>query len=293
MMIKKFAYTPILGWSVSRYDKFKLCKRQYFYEYYGRYDKAYAKIKNLKKLTSIPLAIGTIVHDIIKVILERLLKSDEEIDVERFLGFTKMQTERYCHENTFIEVYYNEVSYVNPDELFEKIEKDLMNFLNSDRYNWIKVKAIINKDNWVIEPPGYGEFRLSSMKVYCKVDFLFPINNEIYIIDWKTGKIDNIKHKKQLLGYVSWVSYNLKTNPERITPIIAYLKPSYREIKIKFNDYDIEDFIAQIKEETEEMYSLCRDVEENIPKDKKEFTKTRYKKICDYCNYRELCYGSK
>ncbi len=288
-MIKKFDYTPILGWSVSRYDKFKLCKRQYFYEYYGKYDRVYPKIKELKKLLSIPLSIGIIVHNVIRVLLERLLKSEEEIDIERFLDFAKRETERCCQGNTFAEVYYNEINHVNPNELYEEIKKDLMNFLNSNRYKWIKTKAITNKDNWIIEPPGYGEFRLTGMKVYCKVDFLFPVDNETYIIDWKTGKLDSEKHRKQLLGYVSWASYNFKIGSERIVPIIAYLKPSYKEIKMRFNEYDLQDLITRVRDETEEMYSFCCNIEENIPEDKKKFIKTKNKKICAYCNYRELC----
>lgn len=288
-MIKRFNYTPILGWSVSRYDKFKLCRRQYYYEYYAKYDKAYAKIKELKKLTSNPLAIGIVVHDIISVLLERLLKSEESIDVNRFLDFAEKSTERYCQENIFAEVYYNEISSVEKEILFDVIKKDLMNFLNSSRYKWLRTKAINNKDYWLIEPPGYGEFRLNDMKVYCKVDFLFPLEDETYIIDWKTGKLDNEKHRTQLLGHVSWASYNLNIGPENITPIVAYLKPTYREIKMRFNGYDLQDFILQVREETEKMYSLCRNVEENIPEGKKKFIKTENKRICAYCNYRELC----
>lgn len=288
-MVKKFKFTPILGWSISRYEKFKLCRRQYFYEYYGKYDKEYPKINKLKKLKSIPLAKGSIVHDVIKVLLERLLKSEQEIDGRRFLEFSKDLTNRYYEEKTFFEEYYKEVSKVDIDKLYKDIKKCLNNFIKSKRFDWIKTEAIKNKENWVIEPPGYGEFRLSDMKVYCKVDFLFPIDNVYYIIDWKTGKLDNIKHKKQLLGYVSWASYNFKLSPVSIIPIIAYLRPIYKEIKMKFNESDIRDFINEIKDETEEMYSLCKNIGENIPKEKEEFTKIKNKKICKYCSYKEIC----
>lgn len=289
-MIKKFKFTPILGWSTSRYEKFKLCKRQYFYEYYGKYDKEYPTINKLKKLTSIPLSKGAIVHNVIKILLERLLKSEQEIDEGRFLEFSKTLTNRYCEEKTFFEEYYKEVLKVNPDKLYKDIKKYLTNFIKSKRLKWIKTEAIKNKENWVIEPPGYGEFRVLDMKLYCKVDFLFPIDDNYYIIDWKTGKLDNIKHKKQLLGYALWASYNFKINPESIIPIIAYLRPIYKEIKMKFNESDIKDFINEIKEETEEMYSLCKNIEENIPKDKEEFIKKENKKICKYCNYKEVCF---
>ncbi len=294
-MIKEFDYTSILGWSVSRYDKFKLCKRQYYYEYYAKYDSEYPryKIDELKQLTSIPLAQGITVHSVIKVLLERLLKSEAEIDIGRFMDFTKGKIEEYCRKNTFAEVYYSEIKDVDPKDLFEEIKNDLMNLLNSERYKWLKTKAITNKGNWLIEPSGYGECRLNGMKAYCKVDFLFPVDDEIYIIDWKTGKIAEEKHKKQLLGYVSWASYHFKKEPEKIIPIISYLKPSYRETKMRFNEFDIQDFIIKVREETEEMYSMCQNVAENIPGEKEDFKKTGNKKICNYCNYRELCSDDK
>ncbi|MCX6071749.1 MAG: hypothetical protein NTU91_12985 [Chloroflexi bacterium] len=35
-LIQQFPYTPILGWSLSRYDLFSLCKRKYFFHYYTK-----------------------------------------------------------------------------------------------------------------------------------------------------------------------------------------------------------------------------------------------------------------
>jgi len=74
--IEKFDFTPILGWSITRYDMFTTCKRRYYYQYYAKYDPEIkrAKIDALKKLTSIPLEIGNIVHDTISAVLKRLLK---------------------------------------------------------------------------------------------------------------------------------------------------------------------------------------------------------------------------
>jgi len=289
--IKKFEFTPILGWSVSRYDKFTLCKRYYYYDYYAKYDGVYPreKIEELKRLTSIPLEIGNIVHKVIRKFLERLLKSEEKIDESRFMGFVKGKTDEYCQSKKFMEVYYNEVNDINPDELFAEIQNALDNFLNSSGHDWLIKKAVVNKNNWLIEPPGYGETRLNEMKVYCKVDFLFPVADEIYIIDWKTGKRIEEKHKKQLLGYASWASYHFEIEPTKINSIVAYLRPSYEEIKMKFNEDDIQEFAIQVKKETEEMYSFCHNVEENIPKDKEEFIQTTNINICKYCNYRELC----
>ena len=91
MEIKAFGFTPILGWSFSRYDTFSDCKRKYYYQYYGKYDPEYkrAKIDFLKGLTSIPMEIGNVSHDVIQSVLERLLKSTAPIDTEKFEAHLK------------------------------------------------------------------------------------------------------------------------------------------------------------------------------------------------------------
>jgi hypothetical protein len=290
-MRKRFDSTAILGWSASRYEKFLLCKRQYYYDYYGRYDKEYTKEKLdlLRDLTSIPLEIGGIVHDVIKVVLERLLTTNKPIDLRRFWDFTRRKVEEVCRERAFSEVYYKELERVDPEKVFEGVEEALDSFLKSPRFNWLIKEAISNKEKWLIEPSGYGEARLCGMKVYCKVDFLFPMDDEVYIIDWKTGKRSKEKHKKQLLGYVSWASYHLEKDPAKIIPVIIYLRPSYDELEMRFNEYDIQEFAIRVREETEEMYALCSNIDEDIPKEKEEFKRTQNTRICDFCNYRELC----
>jgi len=72
--------------------------------------------------------------------------------------------------------------------------------------------------------------------------------------------------------------------------VTAYLLPQYSEIAIKVSVPDIMAFTSTIKTETEEMYSMLKSIEQNIPKEKKEFALTSNRKICDFCNYRALCF---
>jgi hypothetical protein len=289
--IKKFGYTDILGWSVSRYDKFSACRRQYFYDYYAKFDPEHprAKIDTLKKMTSVPLETGNIVHDAIKVLLERLLVSEAPVDKDRFFDFALEKARSYCSSKVFSEVYYGDRETVNPDDVFTGVKNCLSNFLGSERYDWIIKKAITNKTGWVVEPPGFGETRISGMKAYCKVDFLFPVENEVFILDWKTGRQDERKHKKQMLGYSSWAAYHCEISPDRIVPVVVYLQPAYGEMHAKFDDADVAGFITQVEAESKEMQGFCANVEKNIPRDKSDFVKTENPRICQYCNYRELC----
>lgn len=289
--VKRYEYTRILGWSASRYNLFRTCKRKYFYNYYAKRDVEYPrhKIDELKSLTSIPLEIGNIVHDTIRDILQRLLKSEEEIDKERLFDYTRSRTEEYCNSKTFEEVYYKKMDEVPVGDIFEKIIDRLYHFLDSETFSFITTNALPNKGRWIIEQEGYGETRIEGMKAYCKVDFLCPVDDKVFILDWKTGKPDYDKHRKQLVGYASWVFSEFGTPISSIIPIIVYLKPECEELKMKIGEEDIQTFAEMIKRETEEMYAFCQDIERNIPRPKEVFEQTDSLAICNYCNFKELC----
>jgi hypothetical protein len=127
------------------------------------------------------------------------------------------------------------------------------------------------------------------MKAYCKVDFLFPVGKKLYILDWKTGKADSMKHRKQLTGYGCWASYHFRRDPAGVVSIIAYLRPEYSEIELAIKKRDIKKFADHVRRETEEMYGYCRDVAENIPGPKTEFLLTDNTNVCRHCSYREFC----
>jgi CRISPR/Cas system-associated exonuclease Cas4 (RecB family) len=291
MLIKRFDYTPILGWSASRYDTFSSCKRQYFYQYYGKYDPEHSRreVDRLKALTSVPLEIGSIVHDVISTVLRRLQKSDAALDLDRFRKFVRQEAAKQCLARTFMEAYYKEVAAVSADDLLPKVETCLKNFLASPRYEWLRRTAIASRDAWIVEPPGYGEARLDDLKVYCKVDFLFPVEGRPVIVDWKTGKQSEEKHRKQLTGYAAWAAYHLEQPVDGIVTVIAYLHPAYEEVEVAAAAAELAAFREQILSETEEMYAFCEDVKENIPLAKDAFPMTDNLRFCQFCGFRAFC----
>ena len=290
MEMKRYAYTPVLGWSFSRYETFSNCKRKYFYNYYGKHDTEFSieKIEFLKGLTSIPFEIGTISHDVIEVVLKRLLKTTGPIDREKFELYLEKHILTKLDKN-FFETYYGGLEKIELDQLLDKTKRCLNNFLASNRFEWIRDIAIAEKDNWLIEPPGYGESRLDEMKLYCKVDFLTPLDGKIVILDWKTGKKNEEKHSKQLVGYASWALHNMDMEAPKIEPIMVYLFPEYDEITINVNEHDLMEYKEIMIMQTREMYSYCSDYEENQPLAKEEFPMVEDTKSCKYCNYKELC----
>jgi hypothetical protein len=277
---------------MSRYNEFSICKRRYYYQYYAKHDADIPRerIEYLKALTSEPLAVGIIVHDVIKALLNRLQNSREEIDQKKFFEYAYRSTQEYIEQNVFSEVYYGELENIEADDLFQKVEECLNNLLGSDRFTWLTQEAISSNTSWIIEPPGYGETRINGLKAYAKVDFLFPMEEKLYILDWKTGKRDLEKHRKQLVGYAAWASYHFRVDPGKIRPVVAYLQPEYEEVRQDLNEFDIEEFAARVRTETEEMYAFCSDVDNNIPIEKSEFVKVEDQRISSHCNFRGLCF---
>jgi hypothetical protein len=288
---QSFPFTPLLGWSISRYEIFDKCKRQYFFTYYGKHAREvpFYKIAQLKELTSIPLEIGTIVHNVLEAFLKRLQKSDANIDENKFFQFARQKAQENFSGKTFIETYYGTLKAPSFDYALDKITKCLENFIASPCYSWIFMKAMTNKNDWLIEPPGFGETRLNGLKAYCKMDFLFPVEGAVHILDWKTGGKDTYKHSNQLIGYAAAAHNNFNFPVERIFPKIVYLYPGFDEYELTVGDA-LPAFFEKVRLQTEEMYSSCLDVEKNIPLPIESFPLTPSAGVCPYCNFQELCF---
>lgn len=294
-MLKRFPFTPILGWSVSRFDTFSYCKRKYYYTYYGKFDREFPlqKINQLKSLTSESLTIGSLAHDVIEAILKRLQKSTEVIDESRMKNFVKQQVQKYMLDHTFTEIYYKEKEAIDEDYIAESVFNAVMIFVKSERFEWVKNLPESSKQQWIIEPDGYGETRIQTdrgeLKAYCKVDFMLPNGRDIYILDWKTGKQDPEKHRKQLIGYSLFASFHFENKFDRIIPILAYLKDGYSEVLPEISEADIENFKDDMYGDTKDMHRMNLDIENNTPLSKDEFTQTESESKCKYCEFKELC----
>lgn len=290
--VRQFGFTDALGWSYSRYATFQACKRQYFYEKYAKYDLEFdlLRIKTLSKLTTVPLEIGNISHKVLRTLLQRLQRSSDDIDLELFFDYAHREAYEIFRSKVFDEVYYGvreEIDFEN--EIYEPVRMALQNFLQSERLGWLFEEALVTRSEWIIEPPGFGELRIDGLKAYCKVDFAFPIGDEIHIVDWKTGKEDFPKHLTQLRGYAYWAHFHFEKSYPLIETTIAHLLPDYRERTQRINEYDIEDFSSIVRAQTEDMYQFCGEPDLNIPLPKQEFQMTPHENFCKTCKFRELC----
>ena len=288
----KYDYTAVLGWSISRFEVFDKCLRQYFYTYYPKFvpDVPHYKMKMLRDLTSVPLEIGNVVHDVIEAFLKRLQKSDSDIDEKRFFDYGRQKTAEYFSQKTFMEQYYRRQESIDMARVHDKVSACLKNFIGSPIYAWIFMTALRGRENWMIEPPGFGETRLEGLKAYCKMDFLMPVGDDVYILDWKTGARDEAKHGAQLKGYAAAASSNFNIPWSRIFPKIVYLFPLYGEYELQLDHDGYEAFARTITQQTQAMYACCANNDENIPLSIDRFPQSPSPAVCRQCRYQELCF---
>ncbi len=290
--LKTYDYSSILGWSFSRYSLFNTCKRKYFYNYYPRKDKDFdfKTISLFKELKSIPLAIGDLSHTIIGKILTRIEDDQTEINIPVLEKRISSQVQYFLDNNNFLETRLDSNVEINFRQLQPKILEVVHNFLNSERFDWLKKAARVSDDSWLVESTGYGETRIDELKAYIKIDFLFKKEGDWFVFDWKSGK-EKAAHKFQLIGYAAWVNKSLGFDLKAIKPIISYLHPEYKEITIPISKDDIDSFSLTLKEQTVEMQSFCSDIENNIPLEKSNFPLLDVRAVCSHCNFQELCFG--
>jgi len=241
-------------------------------------------------MVSVPLQVGVVVHSFISTMLKRLLKKpDLPVDTQRLAVYVRRKVVEQHRRADYAEIYYGHGTQIDTEEMTGTVLTGITNLIESDRFEWLAQQASAATEPWIIDPEGFGETRVEGLKAYCKVDFIIPTQDHLHILDWKTGKEREYKHSIQMRGYAAWASCHYDAQLDTITPTVAYLLPDYHETSVELNEYDMQDFATLVRKQTQEMYVVCSDVDENVPLSKDRFPQTQIEQLCEYCNFRELC----
>ena len=289
--LSRYPYSPQLGWSTTRSETFRGCRRRYFYQYYWKFEGELPldRIVQLRQLSSAPMIIGQAVHSVLAAVLKRLLKTRKPIDQSRFQGYVGRAIDKELQGcSGLMEVHYGEREHVDAADLQPVVLACMETFLASDRYRWLQ-QQLAEDPPFLIEPPGYGEARLQDLKIYAKVDALLQTPSETVILDWKSGRQDSVKHLRQLVGYAAWAEHTLSVEARRIRCIAAYLQPAYTEVEAQPSKAELDALATEVGGEIAQMKLLCADPERNIPLEKEAFPLTDNLGFCRHCAFRELC----
>lgn len=300
-----------LSWSRSRIATLHHCRRQYWFQYYGKWGgwewdapedakKAYF----FSKMTDLPMLLGDAVHRTIKALLESIRDGQGGDLPDPVLAARKLMTKvwddakkEYWRKSVknhppVFEIYYrSEPSAEALKELGAKAARCIRGFVESDLF--AELKSTDPSAFLAVDPgPGFDEkskHRVDGTVVWALPDFvrgLSPSGCEIW--DWKTGKPSS-HDATQLSAYALWATDRFGCRPEDVRLKAFYLG----EGKIADYPFKTADALAireLIRKDMETMRGLLADPIANVPLDRdRSFPMTDDLAACARCVFKELC----
>jgi hypothetical protein len=190
------------------------------------------------------------------------------------------------NDKIFKELFYRTVEQENfKTEVKEKIQTNLTNFYEAEEFkefrNGGKMKSS-ELEKWItFKLMGYAAIK-------GKMDLGFDAGPEAYyVVDWKTGSVENEETSLQLLIYAIWNIGTAKIDTGRVKLFKAYLQEKKVE-PLEFSDEHILRAKMRVIQDTQTIEKLHRYGVEGI---EEAFTKIDFpNKICPQCPFEQLCH---
>jgi hypothetical protein len=300
-----FGPFPPFSWSYSRRRQLDDCPRGYYWNYYGYHngwlddaDPDAQLAYRLKKLTSLHMYVGNVVHELAvdaisrerdgaSVRAEELIQRGRELlnrayleskDREAFLQRPKDRT-------MFRSFYYDSgPSQREIDSVRDKLFTSIPNLLASASF----AEAVRAPFVEVEEPGELTSFRVNGYQVYARPDLLYRDDSGTYhLVDWKTGKPTE-GHIRQLRVYGLFLQSRPDLEDAPIEGHVEYLYLGERA-DLSLSADDLEDQRREIDESVATMRSYLESPEDNKPLPRDRFPLKGDIGSCRWCNFYELC----
>jgi hypothetical protein len=167
----------------------------------------------------------------------------------------------------------------------EKAREALRSFFGSEIYARVKSS---DPRLWLpIET--LGKFDFEGTPVWAVLDFaLRTPEGNVEIYDWKTGVVDPVGNRSQLVCYALFVNAEHGVAPERVTTRLVYLGPKIEVHDVRVGPEDIAEVSAAMRTSIAGMRSKLRDPAANAAH-RDDFPMTADLEKCRICSFRRLC----
>ncbi|HMA76453.1 MAG TPA: PD-(D/E)XK nuclease family protein [Candidatus Krumholzibacteriaceae bacterium] len=316
------------GWSISREALFDSCRRAYYFHYYLSWGGWNAdapvisrKAYKLKRLVSLPLWRGQLIHYIASKILQstrvkkRIPAEDDVINytVESFeKQFRFSKDKKYLREpkkkrgklNTnWLALRDHEYGIDIPAGELKKTHDECVEAVRALLSSSIlEMISKTDPSEWVIEDIDFSEFAQSfqfeKATVFLKTDFIFRgCDNRFNIVDWKTysGRSSSVKTKTgkaldQLNIYGYYAAAILGEPAENISLREVNLLDEATEQTYTTSEESIAAARVRLTKGIRKLSSVLKDndIKKNIPLEYRYFPPNRTSK-CARCNFLRIC----
>lgn len=289
-------------WSFSRQSVFEVCKRRYYYRYYAHWGgwkwNAAAEAQlcyRLGKMKTLPMLIGTIVHNQIRTVLMNVQQgrgySREGMQEEaaRMLAKEIRNSENKLWKNdpkrnaNLFEHYYQ---WGIPAEAVKSAEERVIGCL--ERFFSSGVLDVIGPTDlqgWRVEQ-GTG-WEIGGIPVLAYLDFAVAMEGRLVIYDWKTGKADGGYDTQ--LGVYGLAAHEAWGYPaEQVALRLLYLGDGALQ-EHAFGEAQAAEARRTIVDGAREMLGMLDDQAKNTAR-RDAFPMTADLAQCEWCFFRELCF---
>lgn len=280
------------GFSASSLNMYRNCSLKFYYR----------KVLNLKEREGVEEEMqadtyGTIFHDTVEAIFTPFIGHTLQVETLRnnYKTLHSRLTESFLKHYSAFEFATgkNHLKFIIIEKQVKKLLEFFGKLLNENKT--IDILGVEDNLSFELPVPGHGNIVLQG-----KIDMVVKINGQIHIIDFKTGQVEqrelNLKNIKedliskpldkafQLLFYAFLISntdfelrsftiniYSVKNNKLGLMPVTINNDTVITRL-------ELEEFKTYVQQLLSEIYNS------EFP-----FQKTKEIKICEYCDYKNLC----
>ena len=279
---------------------FESCKRQYYFNYYGSWggwdknaDAHTQLLYRLKKITTVPQLVGTVVHEAISNVLNALKSGRPihppaiETHAQKLFGQHLLASEeqhwRYSasqYTNLF-EHYYDEP--FSENDSANHVATSLQAFFASDAY--ATLQSTPPEDYLTIEK--LTDFTLANTKIWVVLDIAIRRDESVHIFDWKTGR-ERQADRHQLAVYALYATSHWDVALPDLHLQDIYLQTNTERTLVLSPD-DLDQTRIFVTESVQEMRALLDDPEQNTAS-QDTFPMTTNTHQCTTCPFKAVCY---
>ncbi|MDH3284123.1 MAG: PD-(D/E)XK nuclease family protein [Acidobacteriota bacterium] len=297
------------SWSASRNNLFENCPRAYFFQYYLAVNKAEdadsdraGRARRLKCLKTIPMWVGSHVHDAAETLLKRA-RDDRDADADPAIdAMLRQMRQDYKDSKTnraatrdprhYARFHEHEYGQDVPDEKWKICVDEAVEMVRTfTGLGYVEqVRALAAEDLLALEDLQRWSFE--SVPVWVRIDLAFRDADEtVHILDWKTGRRIREDNPLQLMGYAAYAEHAWDVVADRLAVREVYLRLEDPEKSCTIDDDELERARGQIRESVDAMIAALADPRHNVAREEA-FEALPEPRKCARCFYRGICPSS-
>ena len=282
---------------------FDSCKRQYYHNYYGSWGGWYRDaapevqlLYRLKKITTIPQLVGTVVHEAISNVL-KALQSGRDVPpptVETYArklfnqNLQDSQQQRWLHSaskyvNLFEHYYEEPFSEADQASASDRIASSLNTFFNSQPYSILQTTL----PEHYLSIEELTSFPLANTRLWVTLDVAIRHNGGVYVFDWKTGR-EREADRHQLAVYALYATTQWGVALSDLQLQDVYLQANTIS-SVDLSPDDLNQTRTFVTESAAAMRALLDDPEENTAS-QDTFPMTENTHLCTICPFKAVCH---